>query len=100
MSAPLSQLKILDLSTLLNGPYASMLMADMGADVLRIEAIGRDDLVKSFAPAIKFKQTDVKAHVREMSVAEPNQTSTTTVLETLSYSAQEINNLLNEGVIK
>ena len=52
MNKPLSQLKILDLSTLLPGPYASMLMADMGADVLRIEAIGRDDLVKSFEPSI------------------------------------------------
>jgi len=53
MSKPLSQLKVLDLSTLLPGPYASMLMADMGADVLRIEAIDRDDLVKSFEPSIK-----------------------------------------------
>jgi crotonobetainyl-CoA:carnitine CoA-transferase CaiB-like acyl-CoA transferase len=31
MSAPLSQLNILDLSTLLPGPYASMMLADMGA---------------------------------------------------------------------
>ena len=51
MSGPLSKLKVLDLSTLLPGPYASMLMADMGADILRIEAIGRHDLVKSFQPS-------------------------------------------------
>ena len=53
MSGPLSQLKILDLSNLLPGPYASMMLADMGADVLRIEAIGRDDMVRAFRPAHK-----------------------------------------------
>lgn len=52
MPLPLKQLKILDFSTLLPGPYASMMMEDMGAKVLRIEAIGRDDLVKSFKPSI------------------------------------------------
>ncbi len=50
MSSPLAQLKILDFSTLLPGPYATMLMADMGAEVLSIEAIGRHDLVKAFGP--------------------------------------------------
>ncbi len=52
MTLPLKQLKVLDFSTLLPGPYASMMMADMGAEVLRIEAIGRHDLVKSFEPSI------------------------------------------------
>ncbi|MEW6996303.1 CaiB/BaiF CoA transferase family protein [Colwelliaceae bacterium BS250] len=51
MSGPLSNLKVLDLSSLLPGPYATMLMADMGAEILRIEAIGRHDLVKSFQPS-------------------------------------------------
>lgn len=49
-SKPLSQLKILDFSTLLPGPYATMLMADMGAKILKIEAIGRHDLVKALQP--------------------------------------------------
>ncbi len=50
LGKPLNQLKVLDFSTLLPGPYATMLMADMGAEVLRIEAIGRHDLVKAFQP--------------------------------------------------
>ena len=34
---PLAGLKVLDLSRLLPGPYASLLLADMGADVLKVE---------------------------------------------------------------
>ena len=38
VSAPLSSVKILDFSTLLPGPFASMMLADLGADVIRVEA--------------------------------------------------------------
>ncbi|MEC8898875.1 MAG: CoA transferase, partial [Pseudomonadota bacterium] len=41
MAAPLANLKVLDFSTLLPGPYATMMLADMGAEVLRIEAPDR-----------------------------------------------------------
>jgi len=47
---PLEGLKILDFTTLLPGPYATLALADMGADVLRVEAPHRPDLVRQFAP--------------------------------------------------
>ncbi|PHQ17063.1 CaiB/BaiF CoA transferase family protein [Marinobacter profundi] len=50
MPGPLSHLKVLDFSTLLPGPYATMLLADMGAEVLRIEAPDRVDLTKVMPP--------------------------------------------------
>lgn len=50
MSPPLSHLKILDFSTLLPGPYATMMLADLGADVLRIEAPNRTDLTRQLPP--------------------------------------------------
>ncbi len=50
MPGPLSQLKVLDFSTLLPGPYATMLLADMGADVLRVEAPDRLDLTRVMPP--------------------------------------------------
>lgn len=50
MSGPLSSLKILDFSTLLPGPFASLLLADMGAEVLRIESPTRMDLVRLLPP--------------------------------------------------
>ena len=50
MTAPLSTLKILDFSTLLPGPYATMMLADLGADIIRIEAPDRPDLVRLLPP--------------------------------------------------
>ena len=53
MAGPLCGLKILDFSTLLPGPYCTLLLADMGADVLRIESLGRPDLVRNMPPFIE-----------------------------------------------
>jgi len=50
MTAPLTNLKILDFSTLLPGPYATMMLADLGAEVLRIEAPNRPDLTRLLPP--------------------------------------------------
>jgi alpha-methylacyl-CoA racemase len=49
MAGPLKGLKILDFTTLLPGPYATMMLADMGADVLRVVSGSRPDLA-DFAP--------------------------------------------------
>lgn len=46
----LTGLKILDFSTLLPGPFATMMLADMGADVIKVEAPDREDLIKHFSP--------------------------------------------------
>lgn len=50
MQGPLSSLKVLDFSTLLPGPFASLLLADMGAEVLRIESATRLDLLRVLPP--------------------------------------------------
>lgn len=52
MALPLAGLKIIDFSTLLPGPYATQLLADMGADVLRIETSGRTDILKVMPPMV------------------------------------------------
>ncbi|WDE02820.1 CoA transferase [Thalassomonas viridans] len=53
MSSPLHGLKVLDFSSLLPGPYATALLADMGAEILRIDSPERQDMVKSVKPAFK-----------------------------------------------
>ena len=50
MKGPLSSLKVLDFSTLLPGPFASLLLADMGAEVLRVESPSRMDLLRVLPP--------------------------------------------------
>jgi alpha-methylacyl-CoA racemase len=52
MPGALKSLKVLDFTTLLPGPYATMCLADMGADVLRIVSGSRPDLVDFFPPFV------------------------------------------------
>lgn len=53
MSAPLSSLKILDFSTLLPGPFASKTLADLGAEVLRVETSSRPDITRSLPANVR-----------------------------------------------
>lgn len=52
MSA-LNDLKILDFSTLLPGPYATLMLADMGAEVLKISSASKPDIVTDYPPFIE-----------------------------------------------
>lgn len=44
--------KVLDFSTLLPGPYATMTLADMGAEVLKISGRDKYDLVVNWPPVL------------------------------------------------
>ncbi|WP_293786267.1 CaiB/BaiF CoA-transferase family protein [uncultured Aeromicrobium sp.] len=52
MSA-LSGLRVIDVSQVLAGPYAAMLLGDMGADVVKVEAPGHGDHSRQMAPAVE-----------------------------------------------
>lgn len=61
-NGPLKDLKILDFSTLLPGPYATMLLADMGAEVLRIESPSRPDMLRGLPPMVGNENPVSAAH--------------------------------------
>jgi alpha-methylacyl-CoA racemase len=49
---PLKGIKIIDFTRLLPGPMATMMLADMGAEVIKVEDPSSPDYVREFAPFI------------------------------------------------
>ena len=49
----LEGLKILDFSTLLPGPFATTMLADLGAEVLKISGPGKPDIVLDYPPFVE-----------------------------------------------
>ena len=50
MPGPLSHVKVLDLSRILAGPWAGQVLADLGADVIKVERPGAGDDTRSWGP--------------------------------------------------
>jgi len=55
---PLQGIRVIDFSTLLPGPLASLILAEAGADVIKIERPGTGDEMRSYEPRIGSHSTN------------------------------------------
>ena len=53
MSLPLQGIRVLDLSRLLPGGFCSLLLADLGAEVLKVEDTGIGDYIRWSPPHVE-----------------------------------------------
>jgi crotonobetainyl-CoA:carnitine CoA-transferase CaiB-like acyl-CoA transferase len=51
MPGPLDGIRIIDLTTMASGPLATSILADQGADVIKVEAPGRGDGLRTIGPS-------------------------------------------------
>ncbi|WP_085993185.1 CaiB/BaiF CoA transferase family protein [Oceanobacillus senegalensis] len=59
MPGALEKIRILDLSRVLAGPYCTMILGDLGAEVIKVEAPGGSDETRKWGPPF---QNDVSAY--------------------------------------
>jgi len=61
VSLPLEGVKVLDLSRLLPGGFCSLLLADFGADVLKVEDTGMGDYIRWSPPYVEGAEDSAKS---------------------------------------
>ncbi len=57
MAGPLQGMKVIELSHIMSGPICGMMLADMGADVIKVEKMDGGDDCRRFAPILEHGES-------------------------------------------
>lgn len=90
MAGALEHIRVLDLSRVLAGPYCTMIMGDLGAEIIKVEAPGGSDETRKWGPPF---QEEVSAYYL---CANRNKKSITLDLKSAS-GAEKIKQLVKES---
>src|SRR5438477_6494579 len=52
MTGPLAGIRVLDLGTRIGAPFAATLLADLGAEVIKVELPGQGDFMRTIGPFV------------------------------------------------
>ena len=55
VNGPLSGITVIDLSRILAGPYCTLMLAELGARVIKVEAPGTGDDARQYGPFVNGK---------------------------------------------
>lgn len=64
MKGTLDGIRVLDMARVLSGPHCSMILGDLGAEVIKIEKPGKGDMVRANYPRVNGTATYYYAHNR------------------------------------
>lgn len=64
MKGTLEGIRVLDMARVLSGPHCSMILGDLGAEVIKIEKPGEGDMVRANYPRVNGTSTYYYAHNR------------------------------------
>ncbi len=96
--APLSGLRVLDLSRILAGPFCTQILGDLGAEIIKVEKIGEGDGTRAWGPPfVEGESTyfmSVNRNKKSIAIDIANQTGKEIVLDLVKKSDILIENFL------